>query len=231
MTIQLENYEILYADAPFEMYNSTVCVSVNLQLCEADTYTHAFIPGGNDDAADKLVFTIVPSGDTGVAVINEMISGLTPAKSEIQVILQSGDTIIATHLLEYGEGTLHADQNTLQMPNYIAAPYKCLYPQGSPRSVYIIFNMPTYTTDTFVNTDFLPGSEDTDSLLISINSAENPNEAHIIQAVICGPYDLTNAQSMYVQLEVSVNGRQPSKSPMGKKSYGQDTYFKKSGSN
>lgn len=231
MTIQLENYEILYADAPYELYNSTACVSVNLQLCVADAYSYVFTPGGSDDEADKLVFNIVPSGDTGLVVINDFIRGLEPAKSSVQVILQSGETIIATHSLEYGQGTLHTDVNTLQMPNYIAAPYKTLYPEGSTRSAYIICNMPLYVTDTFGVPEFQPGIGDTDTLIIRVNSAEDPNQAHAIYAVLLGPYDLTNAASMYVQLEVSVNGRQPSKSPMGKKSYGQDSLLKQRGSN
>ncbi len=227
MTIQLENYAILYADAPFELYDSTACLSVNLQLCEGDTYTHAFIPGTADDTFDQFVFNITPSGNSGRLIVAEMITGLVPAKNMIQVVLQNNNTNVATHLLEYGQGTLHSTESVIHMADYISAPYHNLYIETIPKSAYIIVNMPLYLTDIVTEASFIPGTGDEDTLLLSVTSADDPNEAHQTYVEILGPYELINTHSKGVELEVSVNGRTPVKSPMGKKSYGQDTDLKR----
>jgi hypothetical protein len=224
MEINTDNYKILYADAPFLKYDKNACISTNLQLSEGDSIASVnFIPGGVNNEDDVLNFTLNTSDGTNPAVLIQAIQTISPTSKDITIQLSIAGQVVVSQSVEYGKGVLHADIAQVHVVDYIAAPYINKDNTGTLKSACVIINLPVYETDhvSFSSFETIPDREE-DVLTIQVSSKNDSKEPTKTYAQLFGPFMLSNKLSSGVVVQVSVNNQAPVKSPLGKKSYGQD---------
>lgn len=225
MSNPTERYNILYASAPYIEYEKTMGIFVNLQICTGDTITQEFAPSPSAGEPDILRYVITPSGqdEPWIFIPDPQLINKEVAQSlrvEMEVLLD-GNNISFSRLCPYG---VDEDYFQLQVVNYIAAPYKELL-----RSAYVIVNMPKYSNDVIEDVEFMHGGGlEPDVITIPVTSAPDPDSRIEKYSAVLGPFDL-NVEDAYFIVQVSVNKQKPVASPIGKKSYGQDTISHLSG--
>jgi len=224
-----DNYNILYADAPYMVYEENACISTNFQFTQGDRIISVnFIPG-NENTPDVLNFTLEAAKQVPATIVNQMIQSITPSSANVTIQVSVGDEIMASETLEYGKGTLHDDSAVPHVINYIAAPYDNKENNTMPQSAYVIVNMPIYDSDHVFFSSFNLGKGiDPDLLTLQVTSKNNPGDPMITFGQVFGPF-IINSLSTGVEVQVSVNNAPPVKSPLGKKSYGQDEIQKVTG--
>lgn len=230
MATNLDNYKILYADAPYMVYEENSCIATNFQFTQGDRITSVdFIPG-DESTPDVLNFVIEAAGVTTSTIVSQMIQTVTQSSANVTIQLNIGDEVVASDTIEYGKGTLHDDSSTVHIVNYIAAPYDNKENTAIPKSAYVIVNMPVYDSDNVFFGSFDSGKGiEPDLLTLHVTSKNIPTDPRRTFGQVFGPFMITNLQSTGVEVQVAVNNTPPVKSPLGKKSYGQDEIQKDTG--